>query len=109
MSKTFTVAGTLASWEQRCLDVLNRRPFRIIGSDEGGPEGREFVAEYRNVAGVVRALVFVDLMPSGDASTTVALRADAHADNPVRALFRDMADKAVKKAETRLVEASRSE
>jgi hypothetical protein len=104
MARTIEVAGTPGAWEQRCQELLNRRPFRVIGWDEGGPEGREFVVEYRNVIGVVLALVYLDVMPSGAEDTTLSLRADAVADNPFRALFRDMDSRAIEKAAHRLTE-----
>lgn len=94
--------GSPASWEERCEERLSRRPFRVIGWDEGGPEGRSFVVEYRNLAGVVLALVYIDIEPSKDGATTVRLRSDGVADNPLRMLFRDIGEKASRKALARL-------
>ena len=96
--------GLPAAWEERCLDRLNRRPFRIIAWDDGGPEGREFVAEYRNVARLALALVYVDVELATPGNTTLHLRGEAVADNPVRSLFRDIANKAVRAATARLVD-----
>ncbi len=86
----------------RCQERLSRRPFRVIGWDEGGPEGRSFVVEYRNLAGVVLALVYIDIEPSEDGATTVRLRSDGVADNPLKMLFRDIGEKASRKALARL-------
>ena len=102
MARAFTVNGTAKEWEQECESRLSRRPFRVIGWDEGGPEGREFVVEYRNLVGIVLALVYVDISPAGPDTTTIELRADGVADNPLRALVRDIGGKALGKAEERL-------
>jgi hypothetical protein len=102
MAESVELPGPPASWEERCQERLSRRPFRVIGWDEGGPEGRSFVVEYRNLAGVVLALVFIDIEPSRDGATTVRLRSDGVADNPLRMLFRNIGEKASRKALARL-------
>jgi hypothetical protein len=90
MSESIEVSGPPTLWEARCLEQLNRWPFRIIRADEGGPEGREFVAEYRDAARVPLALVYVDVGPASPGGTTLRLRAERAADNPFRMLFRDV-------------------
>ena len=47
-------------------------------------------------------MVFVDVSPRGSNDTTMDLRDDAVADNPIRALSRRMTDKAVNTVEARL-------
>lgn len=106
VSLTIERPGSPAVWEKRCRERLSRRPFRVIGWDEGGPERREFVIEYRNIGGVLLALVYIDIEPSEDGATTVRLRSDTVADNPLRALFRGMGEKATQKALARLCEDS---
>ncbi|MBW3651700.1 MAG: hypothetical protein KY458_14130 [Actinobacteria bacterium] len=102
MAESVELPGSPASWEERCQERLSRRPFRVIGWDEGGAEGRAFVVEYRNLVGVVLALVYIDIEPSRDGGTMVRLESDSVADNPLRMLFRDIGEEACRKALARL-------
>lgn len=82
---------------------LDLRPFHLVGRSEGDEESRAFVAEYRNFFGVLLAFVTVDVVRRDKASTTLLLEVQAVADNPVRRVFRNLAEKVATKAQARLV------